>query len=80
MPGGGYTRTFELAGGTVIVKAVAGTMDLVSATPKTAYVMTVTPTATDRVVVNFTGLTLHVSTLDARWASGTPTSKVTELP
>jgi len=33
----------------------------VSATPRTAYVMTVTPTAPDRVVVNFTGLTLHVS-------------------
>jgi hypothetical protein len=73
-------RTFELIGGTVTVEAAAGAMNLVSATPKTAYVMTVTPTAADRVVVNFTGLTLHVSTVDARWVGNAPTATVTELP
>jgi hypothetical protein len=80
LPDGGYARTFVLVGGTVTVEAAVGAMTLVSATPRTAYVMTVTPTASDRVVVSFTGLTLHVSTLDARWAAGAPTAKVTELP
>jgi hypothetical protein len=80
LPDGSYVRTFVLAGGTVTLEAATGTMTLVSATPRTAYVMTVTPTAPDRVVVNFTGLTLHVSTLDARWAAGAPSARVTELP
>lgn len=79
-PDGRYTRTFQLVGGTATVRAQDGAVELLSATPNPGYVMTVSPTGDDRVVVNFTGLDLRVSTLDARWSGPAPTAQVTELP
>jgi hypothetical protein len=79
-PDGHYTRTFQLVGGSATLSAEDGVVELLSATPNPAYVMTVSPTGDDRVVVNFTGLNLHVSTLDARWDGSAPTAKVTEIP
>jgi hypothetical protein len=76
---GTYTRTFQMQGGTATVKAGQGTMTLMSATPKPGFVMAVTPTADDRVVVNFTGLNLHISTLEAKWNGSAPTANVTEV-
>ena len=79
-PDGRYTRTFQLVGGTATVRAQDGVVELMSATPNPGYVMTVNPSGEDRVVVNFTGLNLHMSTLDARWAGSAPTAEVTEVP
>jgi hypothetical protein len=77
---GQYTRSFQLSGGTATVLATRGKLELLSATPRPGFVMTVMPTAEDRVVVNFTGGLLRVSTLDARWRDDAPTATVTELP
>jgi hypothetical protein len=79
-PDGRFTRTFQLVGGTATLSAQDGVVELLSATPNPGSVMTVSPTGDDRVVVNFTGLDLHVSTLDARWSGSAPTAKVTEIP
>jgi hypothetical protein len=79
-PDGRYTRTFQLVGGTATVRAQAGVVELLSATPNPGYVMTVNPSGEDRVLVNFTGLNLHMSTLDARWIGSAPTAEVTEVP
>jgi hypothetical protein len=79
-PDGHYTQTFQLVGGTATISATDGTMELVTATPKPGNVMTIAPSAEDRLVVTFTGLRLQVSTVDASWAGGRPTAKVTELP
>jgi hypothetical protein len=79
-PDGHFTRTFQLTGGTATVSAQDGVVELLSATPNPGYVMTVNPTGDDRVVVNFTGLNLHMSTLDARWSGSAPTATITELP
>jgi hypothetical protein len=79
-PDGRYIRTFQLVGGTATLRAQDGGVELMSATPQPGYVMTVNPSGDDRVVVNFTGLNLHVSTLDARWAGSAPTAEVTEIP
>jgi len=79
-PDGHYTRTFQLVGGSATLSARDGVVELLSATPNPAYVMTVNPTGDDRVVVNFTGLNLHMSTLDAHWDGSAPTAKVTEIP
>lgn len=79
-PDGRFTRTFQMVGGSATLSARAGVVELLSATPNPGYVMTVDPTGDDRVVVNFTGLNLHMSTLDARWDGSAPTAQVTELP
>ena len=79
-PDGRFTRTFQLVGGTATLSARDGVVELLSATPNPGYVMTVNPTGDDRVVVNFTGLNLHMSTLDARWSGSAPSARVTELP
>jgi hypothetical protein len=79
-PDGRFTRTFQLVGGTATLSAQDGVVELLSATPNPGYVMAVNPTGDDRVVVNFTGLDLHMSTLDARWSGSAPTAKVTEIP
>jgi hypothetical protein len=79
-PDGRFTRTFQLVGGTATLRAEDGVVELLSATPNPGYVMTVNPSGDDRVVVNFTGLNLHMSTLDARWSGSAPTAEVTEVP
>jgi hypothetical protein len=79
-PDGQYVRSFQLAGGTATVVANQGKMELLSATPRPGFVMTVVPTADDRVVVNFTGGLLRISTLEARWRDGAPVATVTEIP
>jgi hypothetical protein len=78
-PDGQYTRSFQLVGGTATVVASQGKLELLSATPRPGFVMAVVPTADDRVVVNFTGGLLHISTLEARWRDTAPTATVTEL-
>ncbi len=77
---GQYTRSFQLVGGTATVLASQGKVELLSATPRPGYVMTIVPTADDRVVLNFTGIALHISTLEARWRDTAPVATVTELP
>jgi len=78
---GQYTRSFQLGGGTATVLASQGKMELLSATPRPGFVMTVVPTADDRVVVNFTGGLLRISTLEAKWRDGgPPLATVTEIP
>jgi hypothetical protein len=79
-PDGRFTQTFQLVGGTATLSARDGVVELLSATPNPGYVMTVSPTGDDRVLVNFTGLSLHMSTLDARWSGSAPSAEVTELP
>jgi hypothetical protein len=74
---GAYSRSFQLQGGTVSVRAANGTMELLSASPKTGFVMTVKPTGDGEVDVTFSTL-LHVSALDAFWQGGVPTAKVDE--
>jgi len=79
-PDGRFTQTFQLVGGTATLSAQDGVVELLSATPNPGYVMTVSPTGDDRVLINFTGLNLHMSTLDARWSGSAPSAKVTEIP
>jgi hypothetical protein len=76
---GRYLRSFQLAGGNATVQADHGRVELISATPQPGFVMTVTPTDDDRVVVNFTTV-LHISTLEAAWADTGPVADVTEIP
>lgn len=77
---GTFLRSFRLSGGDATVRAGPGTVDLISATPRAGWIMTVRPTDDDRVVVNFTALLRH-ATLDVTWDDGdTPAVEVTELP
>jgi len=79
-PDGRFTQTFQLVGGTATLSAQDGVVEVLSATPNPGYVMTVSPTGDDRVLINFTGLNLHMSTLDARWSGAAPAARVTEIP
>jgi hypothetical protein len=76
---GQYLRSFHLTGGDAVVRAGQGEVRLVSATPRPGYTMTILPSGSDRVVVNF-ATALHVSTLTASWGADGPTAGTTELP
>jgi len=79
---GRYLRSFRLVGGDATVRAGPGVVDLISATPRAGYAMTVVPTRADRAVVNFTGGP-QSSTLDVSWpadSADAPQATVTELP
>jgi hypothetical protein len=68
-----------MAGGDVVVRAGADSVQLVSATPRPGYAMTILTRGPARVVVDF-ATALHISTLNATWREDTPVAEVTELP
>jgi hypothetical protein len=76
---GEYVRSFQLVGGDATVRAAHGVIELVSATPRPGFVLTLVPSGDDRLVLNFTG-GLHISTLDVAWRNGIPVGEVGELP
>jgi hypothetical protein len=76
---GGYVRSFELVGGDATVRAANGAVELVSATPRPGFVLTLLPGGDDHLVLNFTAA-LHISTLDVAWRNGAPVAQVGELP
>ncbi|MGC9669011.1 hypothetical protein ACNTMW_20940 [Planosporangium sp. 12N6] len=76
---GRYVRSFQLTGGDVTIRAGQGSVELVSATPRPLYVMTVVPDGTDRVTVTFT-MVLRSSRLEASWQDSAPVVKITESP
>jgi hypothetical protein len=76
---GQYTRSFQMVGGSATVRANRGALELAFATPRAGFVMTIIPSATDRVVINFVG-GLRISTLNASWLNDAPTATITEIP
>jgi hypothetical protein len=72
-------RRFRLIGGDVTIRAGHGSVELVSATPRPLYVMTIMPAGSNRFIVSFTTI-LRASRLDASWLDNGPVVKVTELP
>jgi hypothetical protein len=76
---GQYVRRFQLTGGDVTVRAGYDSVELVSATPRPLYVMTVLPATSNHFTVSFTTI-LRSSKLDVSWQDSAPVAKTTELP
>jgi hypothetical protein len=76
---GQFLRSFQLTGGDVVVRAGPGSVQLVSATPRPGYAMTILPRGSTRVVVDF-ATALQISTLSVTWQDGRPAAEVIELP
>jgi hypothetical protein len=76
-----YVRKFQLTGGDATVRAGHGTVELVSATPRGGYVMTVTPAGSggSQLSVSFTTI-MHASKLEVSWLDDGPVATVTEVP
>jgi hypothetical protein len=76
---GQYVRTFRLTGGDATVRAGHGAVELVSATPRPGYVMTVTPAGSNPLSVSFTTI-MRASKLEVSWRDNAPVAKVSEIP
>jgi hypothetical protein len=76
---GQYVRKFRLTGGDATVRAGHGAVELVSATPRPGYVMSVTPAGSDPLGVSFSMIT-RASKLEVSWVGNGPVAKTTEIP
>jgi hypothetical protein len=76
---GQYVRQFRLTGGDATVRAGHGAVELVSATPRPGYVMSVTPAGSNPLSVSFTTI-MRASKLEVSWRDNAPVATVTEVP
>jgi hypothetical protein len=76
---GQYVRKFRLTGGDATIRAGHGDIELVSATPRPGYVMTVTPAGSDPLSVSFSMIT-RASKVEVSWVGDAPVARVTEVP
>lgn len=77
---GDFVRGFQLVGGSATVRAGRGVVELVTATPRTGFVMAIAPTGDERAAVSFTAVNLRVSRLEVVWRDNAPVATIKEFP